>query len=154
MTTVELIQQARADADRYNEVSQALPLDDFIKASDEAAENGFIGLLTVPGVRHTEQTKLLYFYAFASHLFQHVEAKQPIDPRAKILGDLITPKQIWLIRSLAREAGVDAESECRTLFNCELESINKKAASALIDHLKREAGAASASVAPSCSLHR
>ncbi|MGH9769079.1 MAG: Rad52/Rad22 family DNA repair protein [Blastocatellia bacterium] len=59
------------------------------------------------------------------------------DPRPKTLGDLITPKQLWMIRSLGREAGCDVEQECQSLMQCNLEEISKRAASSLIDYLKR-----------------
>ncbi|MGE0130804.1 MAG: Rad52/Rad22 family DNA repair protein [Blastocatellales bacterium] len=59
------------------------------------------------------------------------------DPRPKTLGDLVTPKQLWMIRSLGREAGCDVEQECQSLMQCNLEEISKRAASSLIDYLKR-----------------
>lgn len=59
------------------------------------------------------------------------------DPKAKSLTTLITPKQIGMIRALAREAGVDYEVECQEQFNgVKIESLNKRAASAFIDYLK------------------
>lgn len=59
------------------------------------------------------------------------------DPRPKTLGDLVTPKQLWMIRSLGREVGCDVEQECQSLMQCGLEEISKRAASSLIDYLKR-----------------
>lgn len=59
------------------------------------------------------------------------------DPRPKTLGDLITPKQLWMIRNLGREIGCDVEAECQGLMNASLEEISKRAASSFIDHLKR-----------------
>ncbi|HKQ78623.1 MAG TPA: Rad52/Rad22 family DNA repair protein [Blastocatellia bacterium] len=59
------------------------------------------------------------------------------DPRPKTLGDLVTPKQLWMIRNLGREIGCDAEQECQSLLQCNLEEISKRAASSLIDYLKR-----------------
>jgi hypothetical protein len=59
------------------------------------------------------------------------------DPRPKTLGDLVTPKQLWMIRSLGREIGCDVEQECRSLMQCNLEEISKRAASSFIDYLKR-----------------
>ena len=58
------------------------------------------------------------------------------DPKPKTLGDLVTPKQLWMIRSLAREAGLEAERECEARFDMALEEISKKAASMLVDYLK------------------
>ncbi len=60
------------------------------------------------------------------------------DPRPKTLNDLITPKQLWMIRSLGREAGCDVEQECQAVLQCGLEEISKRAASSFIDYLKRK----------------
>src|SRR5215475_13780886 len=59
------------------------------------------------------------------------------DPRPKTLGDLVTPKQLWMIRNLGREIGCDVEQECQSLMQCNLEEISKRAASSFIDYLKR-----------------
>jgi hypothetical protein len=59
------------------------------------------------------------------------------DPRPKTLGDLVTPKQLWMIRNLGREIGCDVEQECQSLMQCNLEGISKRAASSFIDYLKR-----------------
>ncbi len=59
------------------------------------------------------------------------------DPRPKTLGDLVTPKQLWMIRNLGREIGCDVEQECQSLMQCKLEEISKRAASSFIDYLKR-----------------
>ena len=59
------------------------------------------------------------------------------DPRPKTLGDLVTPKQLWMIRNLGREIGCNVEQECRSLMQCNLEEISKRAASSFIDYLKR-----------------
>ena len=60
----------------------------------------------------------------------------PRDPLAKSMADLVTPKQLGMIRALAREAGVDPDEECQQQMRCRTEELSKKAASALIDHLK------------------
>src|SRR5215510_10964892 len=59
------------------------------------------------------------------------------DPRPKTLGDLVTPKQLWMIRNLGREIGCNVEQECQSLLQCNLEEISKRAASSFIDYLKR-----------------
>lgn len=59
------------------------------------------------------------------------------DPRPKTLGDLVTPKQLWMIRNLGREISCDVEQECQSLMQCNLEAISKRAASSFIDYLKR-----------------
>jgi hypothetical protein len=61
----------------------------------------------------------------------------PRDPLAKSMADLVTPKQLGMIRALAREAGVDAEEECQANMRCRTEELSKRAASSFIDHLKR-----------------
>jgi hypothetical protein len=58
------------------------------------------------------------------------------DPLAKSMGDLVTPKQLGMIRALAREAGLDMDEECRHVFKCKTEELSKRAASSFIDHLK------------------
>ena len=42
----------------------------------------------------------------------------PQDPIAKGTSDLVTPKQLGMIRALAREAGVDVEKECLSHMSC------------------------------------
>src|SRR5262245_55619938 len=59
------------------------------------------------------------------------------DPRPKTLNDLVTPKQLWMIRNLGREIGCNVEQECQSLMQCNLEEISKRAASSFIDYLKR-----------------
>jgi hypothetical protein len=59
------------------------------------------------------------------------------DPLAKSLSDLVTPKQLGMIRALARECKLDAEAECQAEFRCKTDELSKRAASSFIDHLKR-----------------
>ena len=58
------------------------------------------------------------------------------DPVAPSLATLITPKQLGMIRALARECGVDYEVECQEQLGCKPEELGKRAASAFIDYLK------------------
>jgi hypothetical protein len=60
----------------------------------------------------------------------------PTDPIAKTLADMITTKQLGMIRALSREIGVDADDECSNVMNCQVTELSRRAASALIDHLK------------------
>jgi len=60
----------------------------------------------------------------------------PRDPLAKSMTDLVTPKQLGMIRALAREAGVEADEECQQVLRVRTEELSKKAASSFIDHLK------------------
>ncbi|MGI8567092.1 MAG: hypothetical protein ACR2LZ_11495, partial [Pyrinomonadaceae bacterium] len=54
----------------------------------------------------------------------------------KSMADLVTPKQLGMIRALAREAGVDVEEACQSVLRCRTEELSKRAASSFIDHLK------------------
>ncbi len=60
----------------------------------------------------------------------------PRDPLAKSMADLVTPKQLGMIRALARETNVDVEDECQQVLKCRTEELSKRAASSFIDHLK------------------
>jgi len=58
------------------------------------------------------------------------------DPVAKSLGDMITGKQVGMLRALARDAKLDAEAECSQLMHCGIQELSKKAASELIYYLQ------------------
>ncbi|MDT5263251.1 MAG: hypothetical protein QOC61_2255 [Acidobacteriota bacterium] len=60
----------------------------------------------------------------------------PKDPLAKSMADLVTPKQLGMIRALAREAGVDHDEESQAVMRVRTEELSKRAASSFIDHLK------------------
>lgn len=60
----------------------------------------------------------------------------PSNPIAKSLSDLVTAKQLGMIRAIAREIGVDPDEECNNLMQCKTDELSKKAASALIQHLQ------------------
>ncbi len=59
-----------------------------------------------------------------------------INPLAKNLGDMVTAKQLGMIRAVARESNIDAEQECAKLLNCGVDELSKRAASDLIEHLQ------------------
>jgi len=65
-----------------------------------------------------------------------VEPQQYTDPVAKNLGDMITAKQLGMIRAIAREANLDAASECTQMMHCGIDELSKRAASDLIEHLQ------------------
>ncbi len=65
-----------------------------------------------------------------------IEPRSFEDSVAKTLGDLVTPKQLGMIRSLAREGDIDAAKECMDLMKCSVSELSKRAASELIDHLQ------------------
>lgn len=58
------------------------------------------------------------------------------DPIAKNLADMITSKQLSMIRMIVREANLDAETECSQLMHCGIAELSKRAASELITHLQ------------------
>jgi hypothetical protein len=60
----------------------------------------------------------------------------PKDPLAKSMADLVTPKQLGMIRALAREASVDPDEESQQVMRVRTEELSKRAASSFIDHLK------------------
>ena len=64
------------------------------------------------------------------------EPSQIRDPLAKSMSDLVTPKQLGMIRALAREAALDPDEECQRVFRCTTDELSKRAASSFIDHLK------------------
>ncbi len=60
----------------------------------------------------------------------------PANPIAKSLMDLVTAKQLGMIRALARENGIDVDEECRNVMQCKSDELSKKAASSFIQHLQ------------------
>jgi recombination DNA repair RAD52 pathway protein len=60
----------------------------------------------------------------------------PANPLARSLSDMITAKQLGMIRAIAREIGIDADQECKTVMLCKTDELSKRAASSLITHLQ------------------
>lgn len=60
----------------------------------------------------------------------------PSDPVAKGIADLVSTKQLGMIRATAREAGVNADEISMKLMSCKTSELSRRAASALIDHLQ------------------
>jgi len=60
----------------------------------------------------------------------------PANPIARSLSDLVTAKQLGMIRALAREIGIDPDEECSSVMNCKTDELSRKAASSLISHLQ------------------
>ena len=60
----------------------------------------------------------------------------PSNPIARSLSDLVTAKQLGMIRAISREIGVDADEECSAIMQCKTDELSKKAASGLIQHLQ------------------
>ncbi|MEZ5347306.1 MAG: Rad52/Rad22 family DNA repair protein [Pyrinomonadaceae bacterium] len=61
----------------------------------------------------------------------------PHDPIAKSLSDLVTAKQLGLIRVISKERGMDANAESRRYMNCTVDELSRRAASCLISHLQQ-----------------
>jgi hypothetical protein len=59
-----------------------------------------------------------------------------VDHVAKNLGDLVTGKQLGMIRSLGREIGVDLQKECGAVMKCQFDELSKRGASQFITHLQ------------------
>lgn len=58
------------------------------------------------------------------------------DPTSKSMGDMVTSKQLGMIRAISREANLDADLECTQLMRCSIAELSKRAASDLIEHLQ------------------
>jgi hypothetical protein len=58
------------------------------------------------------------------------------EPVARNLGDLVTAKQLGMIRALAREARVHEDEECNRVMKCRSDELSKTAASSFIKHLQ------------------
>lgn len=64
-------------------------------------------------------------------------AVRPVgDPIARTLGEMVTAKQLGMIRAISREGGIDAAAECSAKFGCSIDELSKRAASEMIDHLQ------------------
>jgi hypothetical protein len=64
--------------------------------------------------------------------------EQPNPHEARTMAELVTPKQLVAIRSAANVRAINAESECRRMFGCAPEGLNKRAASSLITYLNSQ----------------
>jgi predicted nucleic acid-binding Zn finger protein len=60
----------------------------------------------------------------------------PSNPMASSLSDQVTSKQLGMIKAIAREIGMDADEECRSLLQCSTDELSKRAASQFIKHLQ------------------
>lgn len=63
--------------------------------------------------------------------------KFPSDALAHSTDDLVTPRQLVAMKAIANGVGVELEAECQKLLKCDdVRAISRRAASAMIDHLK------------------
>ena len=60
----------------------------------------------------------------------------PLNPVSQNMSDLVSAKQLGMIRALARDKQVDPDDECRGVMNCKAAELTRRAASALIQHLQ------------------
>lgn len=68
---------------------------------------------------------------------EKVDIEFPANPVAASLSDLVTAKQLSMIRGIGRESGIDTAGECTLLLKCEIAELSKRAASSFIDHLQK-----------------
>lgn len=59
-----------------------------------------------------------------------------INPVATSIGEMLTARQMGMIRAIARENNLDSDAECRELLRCSVGELSRRSASVLIDHLK------------------
>lgn len=59
-----------------------------------------------------------------------------IDPVARTLGELVTAKQLGMIRAIAREVEIKADDECQAVMKCRTDELSRSAASVFINHLQ------------------
>ncbi len=60
----------------------------------------------------------------------------PANPIAQSLSDLVTAKQLGMIRAISREISIDADEESNTVMQCKTDELSKRAASSFIQHLQ------------------
>ena len=60
---------------------------------------------------------------------------RPEDPIGRSISELVTPRQLGMLRALARERSVDLDAECSQTMNCRVNELSRRAASYLIDRL-------------------
>ena len=60
----------------------------------------------------------------------------PANPIAQSLSDLVTAKQLGMIRAISREIGIDADEESNAVMQCKTDELSKRAASSFIQHLQ------------------
>ena len=71
---------------------------------------------------------------------QKIASKQvggfPCDPQARSMAELVMPRQLGMMRALARESGVDVDKESMQVLHCKTEELSKRAASSFIEYLQ------------------
>lgn len=60
----------------------------------------------------------------------------PADPVAKTISDLVTARQLGMIKAVCREMGIDPFEECEAAMHCSLDELSKRGASSFITYLQ------------------
>lgn len=60
---------------------------------------------------------------------------RPDDPIGRSISELVTPRQLGMLRAVARERNIDLDAECAQTMNCRVNELSRRAASYLIDRL-------------------
>ncbi len=63
----------------------------------------------------------------------------PSNPLAVSLMDLVTAKQLGIIRTISKETGINADKECESIFDCQTGELSREAATAFIEYLQNQA---------------
>jgi hypothetical protein len=73
----------------------------------------------------------------------------PMNPIARSRGELVTARQLGMIRAISRELNIHPDEECNILMQCNTDELSKRAASFLIQHLQQVQTRTGSSVNPS-----
>ena len=65
-----------------------------------------------------------------------LDQRTAVEPVAKNVGDMVTARQLGMIRAIGREAGIDVNLECSRTMRCGVDELSKRGASDLIEHLQ------------------
>lgn len=71
-------------------------------------------------------------------VLQFPSLDKPLEPMAKTMSTLVTPRQLVAIRAIANSHRLDAQEICLEQFNCKYEELSRKAASWLMDFMKAQ----------------
>jgi hypothetical protein len=107
---------------------------------DAVAERNFIlQLIQELKQRHSSEAVREFAEELSGAIRRHasgIARPKPINSTPMTMADLVTPKQLVAIRSIANSQGVNAEAECFEHFKVRPEELSKGAASWLIDELR------------------
>lgn len=98
------------------------------------------GDAVVTAIKWYQQKYLLVAYEGLPEMPAEEEVEDPETVpsiRARTLADMITPKQLWLIRKLCNEKRISIVDEFEMPMDCPLEEMNKRAGSKIIELLRQ-----------------